>query len=295
MRVTFRTVHDGVAAVNDASERFARAQEQVETGKRIHAPSDDPIAMRKVIEGRTEIAALDSYTRTGDSAAARLAAIDTTLGAMVDKLTAAGVAASGARGSAVTQNTRVAIASTLTGLRDALVADLNTMFQGTALFSGAESQTPAYAMVAGAWTYQGDQTTVSVEVSDGRSVTIGLDGESIAKGADASDLFTEFDALIAAVQSGDDAGMGAGMDAIDRAFQRTIRAHSLVGADQKSVDDEQARVSDLRIASLRRVSKSEDVNLAQAITEMSEAQTAFEAALQAVGSASRVSLLDYLR
>jgi flagellar hook-associated protein 3 FlgL len=109
MRVTFRTVHDGVRSANEASERFARAQEQVETGKRIHAPSDDPIAMRQVIDGRTEIAALDSYTRAGDSAASRLAAIDTTLGAMVDKLTAASVAASGARGSAVAPGTRAAM------------------------------------------------------------------------------------------------------------------------------------------------------------------------------------------
>ncbi len=294
MRVTFRTVHDGVAAVNDASERFARAQEQVETGKRIHAASDDPIAMRRVIEGRTEIAALDSYTRTGDSAAARLAALDTTLGAVVDKLTSASIAASGARGTAATANTRESLAATLTGLRDSLVADLNTKFQGTALFAGAESQTTAYAQVAGVWTYQGDSTTVSVDVSDGRSVAIGLDGQSIAQGSDATNLFAELDALITAVRAGDDVGMAAGMDAIDRAFQRTTRAHSLVGADQKSVDEEQQRVSDLRIASLRRVSKNEDVNLAQAITEMSNAQTAFEAALQAVGSSSKVSLLDYL-
>lgn len=295
MRVTFQSIHDGVDAINSASERFARAQEQVQTGKRIQAASDDPIAMRRVIEGRTEIAALDSYTRTGDSAAARLAAIDTTLGAMVDKLTAASVAASGARGTAADQNTRDSLAATLTGLRDSLAADLNTKFQGTALFAGAESQNDAYEVVAGAWTYQGDQTAVSVEVSDGRFVTIGLDGSSIAQGSDTNNLFTEFDSLIAAVRAGDDAGMAAGMNALDRAFQRTTRAHSLVGADQKSVDDEQDRLGDLRIASLRRVSKNEDVNLAQAITEMSNAQTAFEAALQAVGSASRVSLLDYLR
>jgi flagellar hook-associated protein 3 FlgL len=295
VRVTFQRIHDGVDAINSASERFATAQEQVQTGKRIHTASDDPIAMRRVIEGRAEIATLDSYSRTGDSAAARLAAIDTTLGAMVDKLTSASVAASGARGTAADANTRASLAATLSGLRDSLVADLNNKFQGTALFAGAESLSTAYAVVAGAWTYQGDQTTVSIEVSDGRSVVIGLDGESIAKGSDANDLFTEFDALIAAVQAGDDPGMQAGMDALDRAFQRVTRAHSLVGADQKSVDEEQQRVSDLRIASLRRVSKSEDVNLAEAITEMSNAQTAFEAALQAVGSASRVSLLDYLR
>lgn len=295
MRVTFQSLHDGVGAINDASERYARAQEQVQTGKRIQVASDDPIAMRRVIEGRTEIATLDSYTRTGDSAAARLAALDTTLGAMVDKLTSASVAVSGARGTSADANTRNSLAATLTGVRDSLLADLNTKLQGSALFAGAESQSEAYAQVAGVWTYQGDATAVSVEISNGRSASIGLDGASIAQGSDTNNLFTEFDALIAAVRAGDDAGMAAGMSALDRAFQRTTRAHSQVGADQKSVDEERDRVSDLRIASLRRVSKNEDVNLAQAITEMSNAQTAFEAALQSVGSASRVSLLDYLK
>lgn len=295
MRVTFRTVHDGVSALNDASERFARAQQQVETGKRIHAPSDDPAAMRQVIEGRADMASMDSYARAGDSAAARLAAIDSTLSAMVDKLTAASVAAAGARGSGTDANTRTAIAATLTGLRDALVTDINMSVQGAAVFAGAESQSAAYVKVGAAWVYQGDAATVTVDIGENRSVTIGLDGEAIARGSDANDLFTEFDNLIAAVQAGDDSGMAAGMAALDRAFQRTVRAHSVVGSDQKSVDDQQERLAELRLASLKRVSKAEDMNLAQAITAMSEAQTSYEAALQAVGSASRVSLLDYLR
>jgi flagellar hook-associated protein 3 FlgL len=136
---------------------------------------------------------------------------------------------------------------------------------------------------------------VSVAISSGNSVTIGIDGESIARGSDAADLFTELDALIAAVQAGDDAGMSSGMAALDRAFQRTVRAQSLVGADQKSVADEQRRIGDLRLASLKRVSKNEDANLAEAITTMAASQTSYEAALQAVGAASRASLLDYLR
>jgi flagellar hook-associated protein 3 FlgL len=295
MRVTFRTVHDGVSAINDASERFARAQEQVETGKRIQAPSDDPIAMRKVIEGRNEIAALDSYSRSGDAAASKLAAIDTALASFVDKLTSASVAAGSARGSGVDANTRTAVAATLTGIRDGLVSDLNSTLQGAALFSGSALQSAAYTQVGGAWTYGGDHTAVSVDVGDQRSVTIGLDGESIAKGSDARDLFTEMDALIAAVQAGDETGMANGMAALDRAFQRTVRMQSLVGSDEKSVDDQQERLTDLRLASLKRVSKDEDVNLAQAITAMSEAQTSYQAAVQAVGTSSRVSLLDYLR
>ena len=43
------------------------------------------------------------------------------------------------------------------------------------------------------------------------------------------------------------------------------------------------------------MSKLEDVNMAEAITEMTHADAAYRAALGAVGTVSRVSLLDYLK
>ena len=39
----------------------------------------------------------------------------------------------------------------------------------------------------------------------------------------------------------------------------------------------------------------EDTNVAEAVTEMGQADTAYRAALGAVGAASKVSLIDYLR
>lgn len=295
MRITFKIVHDGVNAAAEAGDQFVRAQQQVETGKKLLAASDDPAAMQRVIEGRTEMAAIDSYTKSGDTASSKLAIMDTVLSDVVEKITSAKVAATQARGTTSDATARATIASTLSGLRDALVSDLNTTFRGRFLFSGAESSTQAYAQVAGVWTYQGDNAPVTVDVNKSHAVTVGMDGEAIAKGGDVNDLFTEIDSLITAVQAADETGMQAGMAALDRAFDRAVRAQSLVGVDQKGVDEEHQRLSDLRLASLKQVDKDQNADLAQAITEMTSAQTAYQAALQAVGSASRVSLLDYMR
>lgn len=295
MRVTFRTIHDGVNAVNAAAEQFVRAQQQVETGKKLESPSDDPAAMTRVIEGREEMSRIDSYRRSGDTAASRLAVMDTVLSDIVEKITSASVSAAQARGTTADAGARVTIASTLQGLRDSLLSDMNSTFRGRYLFSGAENATPSYAQVGGVWTYQGDHNVVSVAVNNNHDVTIAMDGEAIARGTDANDLFTEMDALIAAVLAADEPAMEAGMLALDRAFSRATRAQSRVGVDQRGIDDQQDRLTDLRLASMKRVSKDEDANLAEAITEMTQAQAAYQAALQAVGSASRVSLLDYLR
>jgi flagellar hook-associated protein 3 FlgL len=294
MRITFRTVHDGVNHVADAADQFVRTQQQVETGKRLLSPSDDPAGMMRVIDGRTELGAIDSYTRSGDTAIARLSVMDNIMSGIIDKLTSAKVAAAQASGDTASPNARATIAATLVGLRDGLVADFNSTFRGRALFGGAETTVQTYAKVAGTWTYQGDHAPVTVEVGRSRDVTIAVDGEAIVKGGDPNDLFTELDALIVAVQAADEPAITAGLAVLDRVFERTIRAQSLVGVDEKSIEDEQKRLTELRLAGQKRVSKDEDANMAAAITEMTQAQIAYEAALQSVGKASRVSLLDYM-
>ncbi len=295
MRVTFGTIHDGVASIDAAAAQFARAQEKVETGKRLQAPSDDPQAAMRIIQGKTEIGALDSYTRSGDTAGSRIAIMDTTFDDIVDKLTAAQSTTAAAMGSTVGPQQRAALAAALQGLRDGLVADLNVSFQGTYLFSGSETTTKPYEQVAGVWTYQGDQAPVMVEIGKGRDAAVTANGESFVRGSDATDLFTEMDTLIAAVQAGDATGIANGLAALGRAFDRAVRAQSQVGVDERGIGDEQHRLTEFRLASLKRVSKDEDANLAQAMTEMTEAQIAYQAALQAVATASKVSLLDYLR
>lgn len=295
MRVTFRAIHQGVEYVNAAATQLARARQQVESGKRLQSPSDDPAAMLRAVEGRAQIGGLDSYARTADGVTARLATVDAVLGDIVDRLTAATVAATSARGSTVTAEAREATAVALEGLRDDLVGSFNTSFRGVHLFSGSNVGAAPYARVGGVWTYQGDTATVSADLGQGRTAQISRNGQAIAQGGDAADLFTEMDALIAAVRAGDHDAIGAGIEALDRAFTRATRAQSLVGADQQGVANRQLQITASRLAVVGRVAADEDVNLVAAISEMNRADVAYRAALGAVATTSRQSLMDYLR
>jgi flagellar hook-associated protein 3 FlgL len=67
------------------------------------------------------------------------------------------------------------------------------------------------------------------------------------------------------------------------------------GADERGVDAATARLPAMRLAADSRRSRLEDANMAEAITRMNEADIAYRAALSAVSSAERVSLLDYLK
>ena len=294
MRVTFQSINDGIGAVNTAAEQFARAQRQVETGRRIQSPSDDPSAAMRVIQGTNELATIDAYTRANDTASSRLTVLDTVMGTMVDRLSEAQAAAAQGRGTTANAATRQALSAKLLGIRDGLISDFNSTFRGTALFAGSEVQATAYAQVAGAWTYQGDAAEVTVEVGRNRSVTVALAGQAIAKGSEPVDIFTALDNLATAVLAADETAMATGMDALTRAFDRAVRAQSLVGVDEQGVNEEQQSLSSFRLATLQAVVKDRDTNMAAAITEMNQADTAYRASLQAVGATAKVSLLDYL-
>lgn len=294
MRVTFRTAYGGIEYINTAAEQAARARQQVESGKRVEKPSDDPAAMQRAVEGRGEMRTIETYSRTADSAMARLTTLDTVLSSVVEKLQQAKVATASAKGSAVSQQARDAAALTLENLRDSLVADLNTTFSGAAMFGGSQGTPAPYVKVGPSWTYQGNNTPVSVEIGAGRTVEVALDGQALAQGTDATNVFDELETLIVAVRAGDNAAMAVGMTALDRAFSRATRTQSQVGVDEQGIVEGQVQLTASRLAVLTRVSKDEDADLATAISEMNRADVAYKAALGAVGTASRNSLLDYL-
>jgi len=294
MRLTFRTTYGGSEYVDIAATQMARARQQVASGKRVEKASDDPGAMERSVEGRGEIAGLDTYARSADTAAAKLAALDTTLSAMVEKLEQARVATASARGSVVTPTQREAAARTIEGIRDALVADFNSTARGVHVFGGGEVTTPPYALVAGSWTYQGDHTPVSIDIGPGQTVDVTFDGQEVAQGSDSSNILNDLEALIVAVRAGDQAAMASGSDAVERAFQRATRAQSTVGVDQQTLDERKSQITSSKINLSARVSKDEDADLAAAIAEMNRAQTAYNAAIGAMGTVSRQSLLDYL-
>ena len=78
-------------------------------------------------------------------------------------------------------------------------------------------------------------------------------------------------------------------------LDRVATAQGRVGADLRTIDEQKARLSEMRRASVKRLSALEDTNMAAAITGMAQADAAYKAALGAVSSVTRMSLMDYLR
>jgi flagellar hook-associated protein 3 FlgL len=298
MRVTFEAVHRNAhAGIESAATRLMELQRQVSTGKRIEKPSDDPSATLGAIGEHDVTAAIDQYTRTTDTVSSRLAVVDTVLSDLITQLESAMVSSASARGSGKTQVQRDAAATALEGMRDTIFGDMTTSFNGTYLFSGSNSTGAPYTRTPGGpvSAYAGSTAEMLVDVDEQRDIKITFNGQLLTQGSDAQDIFVEFDALIAAVRAGDAAGIDAGMDALQRMFDRVSTAQGRVGADMRTIDEQKVRLDDLKRSSAKRLSALEDTNMAEAISGMAQADAAYRAALGAAGTVTRQSLMDYLR
>jgi flagellin-like hook-associated protein FlgL len=175
--------------------------------------------------------------------------------------------------------------------------DLNKSFNGGYVFGGATGTTVPYQKgVNGVVSaYQGSTVEVSVDISKEHEIPIVFNGESVAKGSDANDVFTVFEQAIAAVRAGDETGMNTAMAALARAFDRSTALQSRVGASLRSIEETTLQLQQADLASSARVKSLEEVDLATAATNMTQAETTYRAALGAAAQLKSVSLMDYLK
>lgn len=293
MRVTFNTTfNNGIFDLEAAASRLAEWQRQVSSQKRIEVPSDNPSAAASVILENSQLSAIDQYTETTDSVDSRLKVADTFMSDLISNITHAQTTAAAGRSTILRPEQREALALEMRSVRDAILQDFNVQYRGQYLFSGTESLTrPFVKDGSGAvQAYAGNSSVQHLDIDRNRTVAVTLDG-----GAVAGNLFDALESLASAIASGDGAQMDTGITDLNAAFRRATTAQSGIGATLSDLDENRLRLGQERLASLERRSKLEDANLAEAVSRMQEADTAYRAALAAVSTTSRLSLMDYLR
>jgi len=298
MRVTFQATHrEATAAINKASERLMEYQRQVSTNKRVERPSDDPSAASAATVERARLAGIDRYTEAGNSAQSRLTVADTVLSDLITQITYAHTTALAARGSQVTPVQRDAYAVELEALRDAMLRDVNTQFRGQYIFGGATASVAPYTRDAAGVVsaYQASTVEVSVDVHEQHEVRTMFNGEALTRGTDPDDLFVVMDRAITAARTGNGPVLDTAMADLQRALERATTVQSRVGASLRAIEDDRTRLSRAARLAKAQISTLEDANMAEAISGMTESETAYRAALGATAQLHNLSLMDYLK
>ena len=109
------------------------------------------------------------------------------------------------------------------------------------------------------------------------------------------DIFGTVQALATAMQNGDNDAIGAQVKKLEQFSEVLSTARSRIGSTQNVADSvtNESKAGDLLRA--QQLGRVQSADMAQAITELSQGQTALQATLAVGAKLSQLSLLDYLR
>jgi flagellar hook-associated protein 3 FlgL len=138
--------------------------------------------------------------------------------------------------------------------------------------------------------YQGNNGAVQRAISPG--VTMGVNADAQAT---FDPVFDALSKLSTGVSTGSQTDLQDSLGAMDTALTAVLTTRAQVGAKSNRLDFLKTRLSDIQVNLTGLLSDVKDVDMAQAITNFSVAQTTYQASLKASAQAMQPSLLDYLR
>ncbi len=189
---------------------------------------------------------------------------------------------------------RVAIASEVAAIRDGLLSIANTRQQGRGIFAGFATG-DAVTKVGGVWTYTGDAGAVMRRISDDLEVQVNVIAADAFGFAAGNDVFTLLDDLETALLTDDAVGIDTSISDVALATDTLLESLATLGSAGRRIEDASLEVlADIELVR-GEISTIEDVDLSEALLELSLNETAYQAAMTAFTRASQSSLVDFLR
>jgi flagellar hook-associated protein 3 FlgL len=271
-------------------ERLATAQSQVSGGKRIEKPSDDPLGAERALRLEDQLESTSAYRTAVDESRSWLDATDTALNSLGDIVQRVRELTLQAANGATTPSGRQSIKLEVDQLAEQVKTTLNSAYDGRRLFSGTATDTPPYSAATGD-VYQGDAGAVVRQIGPGVSVQVNITGDDVLSG-----LLPTLRTLSTHLQSNDVASLqGTDLQALDAGFDNLTAKRAQVGAITNRVDAAGQRLDDVYDVTSAFLSKTEDADLPQALTDLSAQQNALQAALRGGATLIQQSLMDFLR
>ncbi len=297
--------------MNRTTNRLQDLQIQTATGKKLNRASDNPSGVGPVVKARSDISASDLFIKNNEGVLDRLKSQDTVLGQadnLMQRAVEVAVTAGNGTYGAYENNT---LADEIANIKSQMFALGNSQMDGKYFYSGFEETTPpfmnnpAYDPVLDPRPvlYNGDFGAVDLEVAPDQRVTINYTGSEIFLGdgdgdgaADAGrvDVFSVLTTLEEALRANDQAGATAELDNLYAAQEQIVQYQGKTGVLANRVEQSRDYMADVKVDLEAILSRYQDVDMLEAITQMTQQEQTLQAAMSVTGKISQLSILDYL-
>ena len=299
MRVSTNTLYDqSTRAMLQQQGSLFKLQQQLASGKRIMTPSDDPIGAARAHELSQSLSLNTQYADNRNRAMDSLQQVESTLGNVTNVIQNIRTMAVAAGNPAFSDSERHMMAVELRGHFEELLGLANTKDeQGNYLFSGFKGNIQPFAKQAdGSVIYQGDAGQRLIQVSGSRQLPVNETGEAVF-GENGTNLFKTVTDFIDALETSGgipNGAMDTALQELDTALDNVLSKRATIGSRMQEVDALQQIGEDIAVQYQQTLSRLQDLDYAQAISDMMRQQASLEAAQKTFTSVSSLSLFNLL-
>ncbi|MER1984456.1 MAG: flagellar hook-associated protein FlgL [Solibacillus sp.] len=311
MRVT-QTMLTGnlLRNLNTSYGKMSKLQDQMNSGKTVNRPSDDPVVVVKGMGYRVDIDKIEQYQRNIGDAHTWLDTTDTSIGQAGDALHRVRELIIQAANDTNTPEERQKIAAEMKQLKGQVRDLANTKVGENYIFSGTHTDQPLYVDET-----SGQNPAITTGADKDFKINV-FDGVSLKINTNSSELFADIDEFLGNVvtvledpaTSNTDLNNALGMEmtttdgtttakipALDALLENVLTVRADVGARQNRVELMENRLDIQFVNVTKQMSENEDTDYAATITEMATTESIHQAALSVGAKIIQSTLVDFMR
>lgn len=284
--------------LNDQQEQITQLSQQISSGVKLSSPSDDPYDWAQAMnlnQGLQEYNSILSGINFGAGWGKATGSALSQLSNLVSQAQQIAISTGSATGT--TQS--ATLASVVNGILQQAVSLANSQYGDQYIFGGTSTTSAPYSMDD--LTGSGDSNSIQVKTgtsgaSGGGSTVVNLTGNdvfSFTSGGNTLNVLQVISGLGQAIQTGDSATISSDITTLNDAYNHINNEAAISGATLSDLTNQQSAINVMQTNEQGALSNLQDTDIAEATTKLSQAQTAFQAALQVTRMLDNLNLASF--
>lgn len=274
--------------------RMDKLQEQLSSGMKFSRPSDDPVAASRAMFYRSSLLENEQYQRNVNEAQSWMELSDNSLneaGTILQRVRELAVA-SGNGG--LEADSLAAMGKEIAEIKDHLGNIANQTVGGRYIFAGTDTLTPPYDVTTEEFK-SSNRNEIVLEVNKGIHLPINVIGEDVFnfKGDGDKNVFELLQKVVDDLNSGKP--VNNELENLDKQIDNLLATRATLGARTNRIELIKGRLENEEVNVTSLMSKNEDADVAEVITNLKMQENVHRAALGAGSRIIQPTLLDFLR
>lgn len=317
MRLSTNTIYQGnTNRLMDLQNDLNKLNTQIATGKRVNSPADDPVAAARIQELNTAKDMNEMFTNTRKTARTALESYETNLNSITSVIQDVQSALISAGNGAYDDAQRASIATELQSRLESLMSLANARnAQGNFMYSGFDTGSAAFVedSVTGDITFNGNSARLKMQVlaprfdSSGNltadnQMSVGFTGDQVFQ-ANGNDVFATIQNTIdllntpitdSTTKANFTTGLADSIAQMQGALDQVLNVRAEIGGKLNQLDTLDTTGSDLALQYDTSLSSLQDLDYAEALSELSKKNIILEAAQKAFIATTSTNLFSLI-